>query len=329
MKTMIDAERLSLGYLLPTRDAVVFGRLDAAALVALGERAEQLGFEALWAGDGPGARPRHDALAMLAALAVRTERPVLATGVLLAALRPVLLLAQTVATIDQLAGGRFVLGVGAGFPLPETEAQFEAVGVPFAGRVGRLTETVGALRALWRAQGEPLDIEGRHVQLRGVALEPRTHRPHGPPVWMAGAGARAEARVGRLADGWLPYLPTPELYAESLARVEQAAAEAGRPTRGGPIAGLYATIALDDSRAPAVGRLERYIDAYYHLPVEAIGAIQAVFAGTLEQAAEWLAGYVEAGARHIVLRMADEDAERGLEHAAAVRSALIERTEDR
>src|SRR5262249_21914009 len=128
---VLSAEKLTLGYLLPTRDAVVFGRLGATELVALGERAEQLGFEALWAGDGPGARPRHDALAMLAALAVRTERPVLATGVLLAALRPALLLAQAAVTVDQLSGGRFLLGVGAGFPLPETEAQFEAVGVPF------------------------------------------------------------------------------------------------------------------------------------------------------------------------------------------------------
>ena len=79
---MVDGQRLSVGYLLPTRDAVALGRPEALPLVALAERAERFGFDAVWVGDGPLARPRHDALAMLAALAGRTERVTLGTAVL-------------------------------------------------------------------------------------------------------------------------------------------------------------------------------------------------------------------------------------------------------
>ena len=74
---------------------------------------------------------------MLTALAARTDRVVLGTAVLLGALRPALLLAQTASTIDLISEGRFILGLGAGFPFPETERQFQAIGVPYAGRVGR------------------------------------------------------------------------------------------------------------------------------------------------------------------------------------------------
>jgi alkanesulfonate monooxygenase SsuD/methylene tetrahydromethanopterin reductase-like flavin-dependent oxidoreductase (luciferase family) len=316
-------ERLSFGYLLPTRDAVMFAKPAAGPLLALGEQAEQLGFEAIWAGDGPLARPRHDALLMLTALAARTERVTLATGVLLGALRPALLLAQAAATLDQISEGRFVLGLGAGFPFPETERQFEAVGVLYAGRVGRLAETIAAMRLLWDGAGEPVDFAGRHISLEQTALEPPPHTPGGPPVWLAGAGEAAERRVGRIADGWLPYSPTPELYGEGLSHVREAAAEAGRERA--PVPGLYVTVALDPSPAVAEERLNGYIEAYYGHPRELIGAIQAMYAGTPEGMIDWLSPYIDAGARHVVLRVADQNAERGLQSAAHARELIVEK----
>jgi alkanesulfonate monooxygenase SsuD/methylene tetrahydromethanopterin reductase-like flavin-dependent oxidoreductase (luciferase family) len=319
---MLTADRLTFGYLLPTREAVMFDRLAAAPLLELGERAEQLGFEAIWAGDGPLARPRHDALVMLTALAARTDRVVLGTGVLLGALRPALLLAQVASTLDQISEGRFVLGLGAGFPFPETERQFEAIGVPYAGRVGRLAETIAALRLLWQAEGKSIDYNGRHIQLSEVALQPAPHTAGGPPLWLAGAGETAERRVGQLADGWLPYLPSPQLYAEGLARARAAATEAGRNTA--PLPGLYATVALDSSPQRAQERLASYIQSYYGQPVELISMIQAMYAGTPEGMLDWLAPYIQAGARHIVLRVADEDPERGLQSAAHARELIAE-----
>jgi alkanesulfonate monooxygenase SsuD/methylene tetrahydromethanopterin reductase-like flavin-dependent oxidoreductase (luciferase family) len=323
---MLTAERLTFGYLLPTRDATMLARPQAAPLLALGERAEALGFEGLWAGDGPLARPRHDALLMLTALAARTERIVLGTCVLIGALRPALLLAQAASTLDWIAEGRFVLGLGAGFPLAETERQFEAVGVPYAGRVGRLTETITALRLLWRGAGEPVALDGRHIRLSDVPLRPPPRTDGGPPLWLAGATEAAERRVGRIADGWLPYYPAPELYERGLERVRAAAEEAGRARS--PVPGLYATVALDPSPARARERLASWVQAYYGRPVEQIASIQTMYAGTAAGMAQWLAGYIRAGARHVVLRVADVDAERGLERAAAARELTREELDE-
>lgn len=320
---MLDPSVLSIGYLLPTRDAVTLQRAQTGPLLALGERAETMGFDAIWVGDSPLARARHDALLMLAALAARTDHVALGTAVLLGALRPPLLLAQAASTLDLISEGRLVLGLGAGFPYPETERQFEAVAIPFAGRVGRLTETISAMRELWRAAGEPVSFEGRHVSLEEIALNPAPHRAGGPPIWLAGAGEAAERRVGRIADGWLPYPPTAELYAEGLARVRGAAQEAGRERA--PAAGLYLTVCLDDSPQRAEERLRRNIERYYQQPLELMRMIQSMYAGTPEGLAEWLEPYVRAGASHVVLRVADEDAERGLEAADHGRRLVLER----
>jgi alkanesulfonate monooxygenase SsuD/methylene tetrahydromethanopterin reductase-like flavin-dependent oxidoreductase (luciferase family) len=318
MRTL-DSQSVSVGYLLPTRDAVAQGT-SAARLLGLAERAESLGFDGIWVGDGPLARPRHDALTMLAAVAARTERVSLGTGVLLGALRSPLLLAQAAATLDQLAEGRLVLGLGAGFPFPETERQFEAVGVPYRGRVGRLSETIAVLRRLWATPGTPVTFEGRHLALTDVALQPAPYRDGGPPIWLAGAGEAAERRVGLVADGWLPYPPTPEQYAAGWERVKDAAVSAGRTSP--PLPALYATVAVDDSPAVAHERLRRNIERYYSQPLEIIQMIQATFAGTPEEVGRWLTGYVRAGARHVVLRVSDEQPERGLESAAHARSLL-------
>jgi alkanesulfonate monooxygenase SsuD/methylene tetrahydromethanopterin reductase-like flavin-dependent oxidoreductase (luciferase family) len=321
----IDPTTVSIGYLLPARDAVTLGRPAAKPLLALGEQAETLGFDAVWVGDGPLARARHDALMMLSALASRTKRVALGTSVLLGALRPALLLAQATATLDQIAEGRLILGLGAGFPFPETERQFEAVGVPYAGRVGRLTETIAALRALWRDAGAPITVAGRHVALEHVALEPAPYRSGGPPVWLAGAGEAAERRVGELADGWLPYPPSAEQYAAGWSRVTAAAAATGRTAP--PLPGLYATVSVDASAQVAQERLRRNIERYYNQPLELIQTIQATFAGTPEEVGDWLQAYVHAGARHIVLRVADEQAERGLRAAARTLELVENRVE--
>jgi alkanesulfonate monooxygenase SsuD/methylene tetrahydromethanopterin reductase-like flavin-dependent oxidoreductase (luciferase family) len=319
---MIDAEQLSVGYLVPTRDAVRLGRPAALPLIALGERAEELGFDAVWVGDSPLARPRHDAMSMLAALAVRTERAALGTAVLLAALRPPLLLAQAAATVDQLAQGRLILGLGAGFPYPETERQFAGIGVPYAGRIRRMEETIAAIRALWAKPGQPVSYHGDHLHLDQVALAPGPHREGGPPIWLAGAGEAAERRVGAIADGWLPYPPTAELYARGWEGVREAAVRAGRT--GAAASGLYVTVALDPSKAAAQRRLRRNVERYYEQPLERVSAIQAMYAGTADGFRDWLARYLAAGARHVILRVADEDAERGLDAAAEARAAVIE-----
>src|SRR5262245_64910160 len=95
-----------LGYLLPTREQVMAGQPEARGLLALADRAAALGYAAIWVGDSLLARPRHDPLTLLAAVAARQPNLELGTAVLLPALRNPVLLAQQLATLHQIAEGR-------------------------------------------------------------------------------------------------------------------------------------------------------------------------------------------------------------------------------
>ena len=94
-----------IGYLLPTREHIMEGRPETGPLLALAARAEALGYDSIWVGDSLLARPRHDPLTLLAAVAARVPRVELGTAVLLPALRNPVLLAHQVATLDQVVRG--------------------------------------------------------------------------------------------------------------------------------------------------------------------------------------------------------------------------------
>jgi probable F420-dependent oxidoreductase len=294
---------LKIGYLLPTRDQVVSGDHDLARLVEQARRAEALGFDSVWAGDSPLTRPRADPLLLLSAVAAATRRVTLGTAVLLPALRHPILLAHQLATLDRLSDGRLIAGMGGGFPNAGTEAQFTAIGVDFARRIGRLEESIEVMRRLW--SGQEVSFTGRHFDFHGVTLAPGPVRPGGPPIWLAGGGA-ALRRVARLADGWLPYPPQTETYARERALIQEGADREVTP-------GLYATLCLDEDPERARDRLRVSVERYYNAPLEVVESIQAMFAGTARDAAGWLAAYAEAGARHVVIRLAADDHDAALE----------------
>ena len=148
-----------IGYLLPTRERIMEGQPETCALLALAERAEGLGYDSVWVGDSLLARPRHEPLTLLAAVAARTRRLEVGTAVLLPALRNPVLLAHQVATLDQVSEGRFILGIGIARDVPSIRAEFTAAGVPFDKRVGRMLEGLRLCRALWT--GQPVDWDGR------------------------------------------------------------------------------------------------------------------------------------------------------------------------
>ena len=308
--------RMKLGYLLPTRERVMEGEHAIPPLLDLARRAEALGFASVWVGDSVLARPRHDPLTLLAAAAVAVPRMTLGTAVLLPALRNPVLLAHQAATLDRISEGRLILGVGIASDRPNIRAGFGACGVPFDKRVGRMTEALRLCRALWT--GETVIWEGRW-QVTGAVLGPTPHRPGGPPIWVGGNTPASLERVGRAFDGWFPNAPDARAYAEGLAAVGAAARGAGRDPAG--ITGaMYLTMAIDEDAARGEARLDGFLENYYGQPAAATRARQACFAGPAERAAEWLAGYVQAGAEHLVLRFAGEP-ERQME--AVARSAAV------
>jgi alkanesulfonate monooxygenase SsuD/methylene tetrahydromethanopterin reductase-like flavin-dependent oxidoreductase (luciferase family) len=306
-----------LGYLLPTREQVMRGHSEAQSLLGLASRAAALGYDSLWLGDSVLARPRHDPLTLLAAVAARVPNLTLGTAVLLPALRNPVLLAHQVATLDQIAEGRLVLGVGIASDLASIRAEFAAAGVPFEKRVGRLLEGLALARALWT--GQPVDWQGRW-RVEGGVLGPRPYRPAGPPIWMAGAQPASLERVGKLFDGWLPNSPDPERWGELWRQAQSIAESAGRAP-GALVGAMYLTMAVDADPPRAERRLDHYLETYYGRPATEMRTRQACYAGSAEGLADWLGAYVAAGASHLVLRFAG-DHERHLAVVAQMRGRL-------
>jgi alkanesulfonate monooxygenase SsuD/methylene tetrahydromethanopterin reductase-like flavin-dependent oxidoreductase (luciferase family) len=308
---------LRIGYLLPTRERIMEGHPETATLLRLAERAEGLGYDSVWVGDSVLARPRHDPLTLLAAVAARTGKVALGTAVLLPALRNPVLLAHQAATIDQISAGRLILGVGIASDLPNIRAEFAACGVPFERRVGRMLEGLRLMRALWT--GKPVDWQGRWTVTGGV-LAPIPARPGGPPIWAAGSTPAALERIGRHFDGWFPNNPGAAFWGERWRQVLQAARDAGRDPAA-LVGAAYLTLAIDEDRARAEQRLDAFMERYYGQPAAVMRARQASFAGPAAAAVAWLREFAAAGASHLVLRFAG-DAERHLETIARRRGEI-------
>jgi probable F420-dependent oxidoreductase len=306
-----------IGYLLPTRESIMEGRPEAEPLLALAERAERLGYDSVWIGDSLLARPRHEPITMLAAVAARTKRVKVGTAVLLPALRNPVLLAHQVATLDQVSAGRVILGVGIATDVPNIRAEFRAAGVPFEKRVGTMMEGLRLCKALW--SGKPVDWDGRwHVE-QGV-IGPTPHQPGGPPIWGGGSVPAALSRAGKHFDGWFPTGPDAKGWGEQWRQVQAIAREAGRNPDDVQSA-VYLTLAVDQDPAKAEQRINDFLSAYYGQRPDVLRKRQACFAGSAQAAADWIDGYVREGARHLVLRFAG-DHERHLDVFANVRASL-------
>ena len=294
---------IECGVLLPTREAVMSGRPETAPMLAMAERAEAAGFDCVWIGDSLTARPRHEPLTLLAAVAARTRRVRLGTGVLLPALRNPVVLAHVVGTLDRVAEGRVILGVGIAADTPAIRKEFAAAGVPWERRVGRFLEMLEICRALWSRDN--VSFSGKHFTLEHVTMEPKPHRPGGPPIWIGGSGPTALREAARF-DAWFPTGPSVEFFAEHFPRVQAAARAAGRAADA-VTGAAYVTLALDPNRAAAEQRLHGFLETYYAAPARAILARQACYAGPIDGCVEWLQRWIDAGVRHIALRFAGGD----------------------
>jgi probable F420-dependent oxidoreductase len=162
------------------------------------ERAEAAGFDSVWLGEhhnNPLLYPRP--LLGLAAIASRTRRLRLGTGVLLLPLYRPLDVAEEGAIVDVISNGRLILGVGAGYA-PE---EFEAFDVSIKERGSRMDEAVPLIQRLWTE--ERVSHEGRHYRVTNATVAPRPVQRPRPPIWFAGWIEPAIRRAARLGDAWL------------------------------------------------------------------------------------------------------------------------------
>ena len=306
-----------LGYLLPTRENIMRGQPSGTLLLDAAKQAHGLGFNSVWAGDSLLARPRHDPLTLLAAVAGAVPDIEIGTAVLLPALRNPVILAQQLATIDQVSEGRLIVGAGIAADTPQIRTEFRAAGVPFEQRLGRMMEGFRLCKALW--SGEPVDWDGRW-QVDHNVLAPIPYREGGPPIWI---GSTIDAGIERAAkhfDGWFPIGPDAATFGQRQKMFAGYSENYDRDPDQMTTA-LYLTTAIMDDAELANTAINTYLENYYGAPAAAMRSIQACFGGPLDQVLAFIRSYVEAGAEHIVLRIVG-DHTKTLQAIAAHRSEL-------
>ena len=258
-------------------------------------RIEELGYDSAWTSEHIFFYfPTFDALTSLAAMAARTSRIRLGTAVLLLPLRPAALAAKEIASVDNISGGRVILGAGIG---GEYTKEFEAVGVPVRERGARADEVLRVLKLLYTQDN--VQFEGLFTRLDGATLAPKPVQPGGPPIWDAGRSEAAMRRAGRLGDGYLPYLFSPERFRDGLAKARGYAEKAGRDPSA--ITGaIYQFICLGDTYSEAKSIAAADLSRRYNQPFEKI-VDRYVVMGKAKDCAARLATFADAGVEHFIL----------------------------
>ncbi len=262
-----------------------------AELVRMARLAEEVGLDSVWVGDHllydlPGVGPRGpwEAWTSLAALAEATERVELGPLVAATAFHQPQMLAKMAATVDEISGGRLVLGLGAGW----NEREFRAFGFPYDRRVSRFEEAFTIIRRLLR-EGQ-VDFQGRFYRADDCVLSPRGPRPQGPPLLIGSTGRRMLTITLPHADAWNVWWArfgnTPEGFARQSRLVDEVCEEVGRDP-----AGIERTAAVLCQFPGGGGRIMGGQMPQGVRPVQ----------GSPQQMAEALAAFGAAGADHLQL----------------------------
>ncbi len=310
----MSEKKPKLGVLLPTRGILLRGDQpdNADRVFRMAQRVEEAGLDSVWVGDSLVAKPRLEPLATLGALAARTSRVRLGTAVLLPALRHPVLMAQTMATVDLISGGRLVIGAGVGGAFnAEQQGEWAAAGVDPRRRASRFEEVVEISKGL--GAGEPHSHDGRHFSLDSVRMIPAATQSEGIP-WLlathhrAGKPAQIE-RAARMGDGVMAISDAPDEFAEVLAQVDAKAEEYGRDTSRRENV-FYLTVNLDEDEVSAKADAEDWLMRYYGADIW--GTRWGPFGGE-QRVADRMASYAEAGADTLIVRLATFDPERQLD----------------
>ncbi len=256
--------------------------------------AEALGFDYLATGEhimfhGPTA----NTMVSLAAAAGATDRIKLMSGIVLVPLYPPALLAKQVAVLDVVSDGRFHLGIGVGGEFPK---EFQAVNVPVEERGARTNEALEVIDKL--LTGTDVTFNGRFTTLDGVTIAPRGVQQPRVPIWVAGRKDVAMKRAARHAEGWMPYMYTPEMLAESMDKIATFTEDAGRP-EGSVAGGLYIFTCVHEDRDTALELANRQLSRQYNQDFSKLVSKYTI-AGSPEDCIARVQEYIDAGAGTIM-----------------------------
>ncbi len=250
-------------------------------LVGVAKEAEELGYDSAWVSDHLfhasyvaerlGSRPYHEALTVLAAAAVATERIRLGTSVLVLPWHHPVRLAKAIASLDDLSNGRITLGVGVAAAADE----YANLGIEFVRRGEVANEILAAFERLW-ADDVPT-FEGRTIRFSELRFQPKPHQQPRPPILVGGDSPAAFRRIAAFGDGWHPLSLSANQVREGIAR-----------------------ISADSHRNPievAVRLVLQFEDEPSERPLEG----RRTMRGTPDEMVHMVRGYEEAGATELVV----------------------------
>jgi alkanesulfonate monooxygenase len=200
---------------------------SAQGLIEYGVRMEELGYESVWAWDHIllGVDPNfpiHEALTILTAIAARTTKIKVGTGILVMPMRNPVILAKELATIDHISNGRLIVGAAVGW----YKREFDSMGVEFTHRGKLMEQSLEIINRLWTE--DKVDGDYPPYKLRGAVLFPKPVQKPRPPLLIGGYVDAVLKRAATKGDGWLTYYYTAESFARVWAKVRGFAEEAGR-----------------------------------------------------------------------------------------------------
>ena len=236
----------------------------------------------------------------LSVAAGATTRIRLMSTITLAPLYPAPLLAKMGAALDIASGGRFTLGVGVGGEFPK---EFEACGVPVNQRGSRTDDALEVVTRTWTETN--VSYDGRYTKLDDFSLKPLPIQKPRPPIWVSGRTDAAMRRAAKYADGWLPYMYTPEQFAESITRIKAYGAELGRDMTDFKF-GAYMFSAVNEDNDRAVTYAAERLSTQYSQDFSKLVHKYAL-AGDPAHCQVRLREYIDAGASMVFLSSACPD----------------------
>jgi alkanesulfonate monooxygenase len=271
---------------------------DGKALVEYGVRMEQMGFDSLWVWDHillgvEPSFPVFDSLTLLTAIAARTKKIKLSTGVLVLPLRNPVVLAKQLSSMDQLSDGRLLMAFAAGW----YRREFDAVGVPFEQRGKIMDENLDILKRFWTE--DMVKGEWPHHKIPAGVMFPKPAQKPRPPILIGGYVDVVLKRAAVAGDGWLTYFYRPESFATSWEKVRNFAKEAGKDPDT-LMNGAQLPIMIGKSRAAVESQMMEWLGKEWDYAAWSDSTKDSAIIGTVDECVAQLKEHLAVGVQKLI-----------------------------
>lgn len=270
---------------------------NAQELVDYGVRMEELGFDSLWVWDHIflGVDPHFpiiDSLTLLTAIAARTKKIKLSTGILVLPLRNPVILAKQISSMDQISNGRMLMAFAAGW----YKREFDAVGVPYEQRGKLMDENLEIMRRLWTEDLVTGDWTNHKIPA-GVMFPKPVQNPC--PMLIGGYADRVLKRAAVDGDGWLTYFYKPEAFVESWEKVCAYGKEAGKDPAT-LMNGNQLPIMVGPSRAAVEEKMLKWLNVDFDIAQGSKSTMDSAIMGNVDECVEQLKAHIDVGVQKLI-----------------------------